>query len=262
MLNKSLIIIAGPCVIESQEHTINMAKALKKLADTYKLDLIFKSSFDKANRMSIASYRGPGIEKGLEILQRVKDTTGLKITSDVHETCQVEKAAKVLDILQVPALLCRQTDLLLECGKSGKPVNVKKGQFLSPRDMGQVVEKIASTGNKNVFITERGTMFGYNNLVVDFRSLIIMRRFAPVIFDCTHSVQLPGANISSSSGEREYAFPLLKAALSVGVDGLFMEVHDNPPEARCDGPNMLTLIEAEAIFRYIRKFQDWDGTHG
>lgn len=258
MHNKPLIIIAGPCVIESEEHAIKMAKVLKELADTYKLDLIFKSSFDKANRMSISSYRGPGIEKGLEILQRVKEEIGLKITSDVHETCQVAKAARVLDILQVPALLCRQTDLLLECGRSGKPVNVKKGQFLSPHDMRQAVEKIASTGNENIFITERGTMFGYNNLVVDFRSLIIMRSFAPVIFDCTHSVQLPGVNIISSSGEREYAFPLLRAALSVGVDGIFMEVHDNPQKALCDGPNMVTLAEAEEMFHHIRKFQNWD----
>lgn len=260
-MNK-LIIIAGPCVIEGEEHTIKMAKVLKELAQTYELDLIFKSSFDKANRTSITSYRGPGIEKGLEILQKVKEETGLKITSDVHETCQVEKAAKVLDILQIPALLCRQTDLLLECGRTGKPINVKKGQFLSPRDMKQAVEKIRSTGNRNIMLIERGTTFGYNNLVVDFRSLIIMRSFAPVIFDCTHSVQLPGANVWSSSGEKEYVFPLLRAALSVGIDGIFMEVHDNPQKALCDGPNMVTLDEAKKIFAYVKKFQDWEMAYG
>jgi 2-dehydro-3-deoxyphosphooctonate aldolase (KDO 8-P synthase) len=258
---KSLIVIAGPCVIESEEHTIKMAKALKELAKTYELNLIFKSSFDKANRSSISSYRGPGIERGLEILQKVKDETNLKIISDVHETYQVKKAAKVLDVLQVPALLCRQTDLLLECGMSGKPINVKKGQFLSPEDMKQVAEKIMSTGNKNIMLTERGTTFGYNNLVVDFRSLIIMKNFAPVIFDCTHSVQLPGAMGTCSSGEKEYVFPLLRAALAVGVDGIFMEVHDDPQKALCDGPNMLNLDEAREAFEYIKKFQDWSRAH-
>lgn len=258
MLNKSLIIIAGPCVIESEEHTIKMAKALKQLAKTYKLNLIFKSSFDKANRTSISSYRGPGIEKGLEILQRVKDETNLEIISDVHETHQVEKAAAVLDILQVPAFLCRQTDLLLECGRSGKPVNIKKGQFASPGDMGKAVEKVRSTGNNNVMLTERGATFGYNNLVVDFRSLVIMRNFAPVIFDCTHSVQLPGAKGGSSSGEKEFVFPLLRAALAIGVDGIFMEVHDEPKKALSDAESMLDLVEAEEIFEYIRRFQDWN----
>ena len=261
-LQKSLIIIAGPCVIESEEHTIKMAKALKEMAKTYELDLIFKSSFDKANRSSISSYRGPGIEKGLGILQKVKDETNLKMISDVHETYQVKIAANVLDVLQVPALLCRQTDLLLECGRSGKPINVKKGQFLSPGDMKQVAEKIMSTGNKNITLTERGTTFGYNNLVVDFRSLIIMRNFAPVIFDCTHSVQLPGAMRTCSSGEKEYVFPLLRAALAVGVDGIFMEVHDDPQKALCDGPNMLNLDEAREIFEYIKKFEDWSRAYG
>ena len=260
-MNK-LTIIAGPCVIESEEHVLKMARALKELAQTYELDLIFKSSYDKANRTSVTSYRGPGLEKGLEILQKVKEETNLKVISDVHETCQVEKAAKVLDILQMPALLCRQTDLLLECGRSARPINVKKGQFVSPRDMKQAVEKIMSTGNKNIMLTERGTVFGYNNLVVDFRSLIIMRSFAPVIFDCTHSVQLPGANVLSSSGEKEYAFPLLRAALSVGIDGIFMEVHDNPEKALCDGPNMVNLEEARKIFAYIKKFQDWEIAYG
>lgn len=255
-LRKNLIIIAGPCVIESEEHTIKMANALKQLANTYELNLIFKSSFDKANRSSISSYRGPGIEKGLEILQKVKDETNLRLISDVHEVYQVKQAAEVLDILQIPALLCRQTDLLLECGRSKKPINVKKGQFLAPQDMKQIVEKVMSTGNKNIMLTERGTTFGYNNLVIDFRSLIIMRKIAPVIFDCTHSVQLPGAKGWCSSGEREYVFPLLRAALAVGVDGIFMELHDKPQNALCDGPNMLNLDEAREVFEYIKKFQD------
>lgn len=256
----SFIVIAGPCVIESEEHAIRMARSLKGLAEEYGLNVIFKASFDKANRSSISSYRGPGLEKGLDILQRVKDETGLQVVSDVHETNQVEKAAKVLDILQVPALLCRQTDLLLACGRSGKPVNVKKGQFVAPDYMKQVVEKIMTTGNKSIMITERGTAFGYNNLVVDYRSLVIMRSIAPTIFDCTHSVQLPTSLDSCSGGEREYIFPLLRAALAVGVDGVFMEVHDEPAKALCDGPNMLNLDETSQIFEYIKKFRDWSTT--
>ena len=256
------IIIAGPCVIESEEHAIRMARYLKELADEYGLNVIFKSSFDKANRSSVSSYRGPGLEKGLEILQRVKEETGLQVTSDVHETNQVEKAAKVLDLLQIPALLCRQTDLLLECGRSGKPVNVKKGQFVAPDYMKQVVEKIMTTGNKSIMITERGTSFGYNNLVVDYRSLVIMRSIAATIFDCSHSVQLPGSLGSCSGGEREYIVPLLKAALAVGVDGVFMEVHDEPVKALCDGPNMLNLDETGQVFQYIKKFRDWSKACG
>lgn len=251
MKKNQVMIIAGPCVIENKNKTVRIAKQLKNLADKYNLDLVFKSSFDKANRSSVKSYRGPGFEKGLEILQSVKDETSLRITSDVHETTQVKKASTVLDIIQIPALLCRQTDLLVEAGKTKKPVNIKKGQYMAPWNMQQAVEKVKSTGNKNVYLTERGTFFGYNNLVVDYRSLIIMRKFAPVIFDCTHSIQLPGAKGTCSHGEKEYAFPLLKAALAIGVDGFFIEVHDDPKKALCDGPNMINLKEAEKVFKYI-----------
>jgi len=260
--DNSFVLIAGPCVIESEEHCLFMAKTLKKLSEKYDLSLVFKSSFDKANRTSISSYRGPGFEEGLRILQKVKDETGLKVISDVHETCQVKKAAEVLDIIQVPALLSRQTDLLVACGKTGKTVNIKKGQFIAPENMGKAIEKVKSTGNDNVYVTERGTSFGYNNLVVDFRSLIIMKQFAPVIFDCTHSVQLPSAAGSCSSGKHEYAFPLLRGALAVGIDGAFMEVHHNPKSALCDGPNMLDLEEADEVFKYITKFLKWKDEHG
>lgn len=260
--DKSFVLIAGPCVIESEEHCLFMAKALKKLAEKYYLNLVFKSSFDKANRTSFSSYRGPGFEEGLKILQKVKDETRLKVISDVHETFQVKKAAEVLDIIQVPALLSRQTDLLVACGKTGRTVNIKKGQFIAPQNMISAVEKVKSTGNEKVYITERGVSFGYNNLVVDFRSFIIMKKFAPVIFDCTHSVQLPSASGTCSSGEREYAFPLLRGALAVGIDGAFMEVHNIPEKALCDGPNMLNLNEADEIFKYISTFLKWKYEYG
>jgi 2-dehydro-3-deoxyphosphooctonate aldolase (KDO 8-P synthase) len=259
---KPFHVIAGPCVIESEEHALFMAKELKKLSVKYGIDLIFKSSFDKANRTSIESYRGPGLEEGLRILQKVKDVTGLPVISDVHETIQVKKAAEVLDVIQVPALLSRQTDLLVACGKTGRTINIKKGQFIAPENMRSAVEKVRSTGNDHVYVTERGTSFGYNNLVVDFRSLLIMKQFAPVIFDCTHSVQLPSASGNCSSGEHEYAFPLLRAALGVGVSGVFMEVHHDPKSALCDGPNMLNLEETDEVFRYITSFLKWKDDHG
>jgi 2-dehydro-3-deoxyphosphooctonate aldolase (KDO 8-P synthase) len=252
-MKNNFLVFAGPCVIESKSHTVKIANALKEMAEKYQINLVFKASFDKANRSSIHSYRGPGLIRGLEILREVQKRCGLKIISDIHEVNQVEKASDVLDFLQIPAFLCRQTDLLVACGKSGKPVNVKKGQFMSPWDMKYVVEKIRSTGNKEIFLTERGSSFGYNNLVVDFRSLIIMKMFGQVIFDCTHSVQLPGKGEGCTTGEKEYIFPLMRGALAVGVDGLFIEVHDNPSSALCDGTNMLDLSEMETIFQYINK---------
>lgn len=260
--DNTFLLMAGPCVIESEDHCLLMAKELKKLSEKYGINLVFKSSFDKANRTSISSYRGPGLEEGLAILQKVKDETGLPVISDVHETSQVKKAAEVLDVIQVPALLSRQTDLLVACGKTGKIVNIKKGQFIAPENMITAVEKVKSTGNENVYVTERGASFGYNNLVVDLRSFLIMRKFAPVIFDCTHSVQLPSAAGFCSSGEHEYAFPLLRGALAVGINGAFMEVHNTPESALCDGPNMLNLSETDKVFEYITTFLKWKDEHG
>jgi 2-dehydro-3-deoxyphosphooctonate aldolase (KDO 8-P synthase) len=219
---------------------------------------VYKSSYDKANRLSVDSYRGPGLVEGLRILRRVKETTGLPVLSDVHDVSEVERAAEVLDVLQVPAFLCRQTDLLLACGRTGKPVNVKKGQFLAPRDMTNLVDKIRSTGNEDVLLTERGTSFGYNNLVVDFRGLPIMRAIGyPVVFDATHSVQLPGGAGNRSGGERQYVAALARAAVAVGIDALFMEMHEDPdrtlPDGRplSDGPNMLRLDDLPRLLEEI-----------
>jgi 2-dehydro-3-deoxyphosphooctonate aldolase (KDO 8-P synthase) len=244
-------IIAGPCVIESRDHCMQMAKEIKKIAEKHNADITFKASFDKANRTSIESYRGPGLKEGLRILQEVKKQTGLPIVTDVHETQQIEPTSKVADIIQIPALLCRQTDLLVEAGKYGKIINIKKGQFMDPYAMEHAVKKAQTGGAKNIYITERGTSFGYNNLVVDFRSLIIMRSFAQTILDITHSVQLPSGAGLSSDGQKQFAMPLMKAGLAVGIDGVFMEVHNNPKEALSDGPNMLTLNEFEEAISYI-----------
>jgi 2-dehydro-3-deoxyphosphooctonate aldolase (KDO 8-P synthase) len=235
-----------------------MAERLRRITGDAKVPFIYKSSYDKANRSSIHSYRGPGLKEGLRILGRVKEATGLPVLSDVHDVSEVEPAAEVLDVLQVPAFLCRQTDLLLACGGTRKPVNVKKGQFLAPRDMGNVVEKIRSTGNEAVLLTERGASFGYNNLVVDFRGLTIMRGFGcPVVFDATHSVQLPGGAGDRSGGERQYVQALARAAVAVGVDALFMEIHEDPdrtmPDGRplSDGPNMLRLDDLPRLLEEI-----------
>lgn len=252
MVKKTPFIIAGPCVIENKETVLRIASYLKKLSKEYGIPVFFKSSFDKANRSSVQSYRGPGIQEGLQILQQVKEQTNLQITTDVHTPSQATTAGAIVDIIQIPAFLCRQTDLLLSAGKTKKPVNIKKGQFMDPANMKHAVEKVKSSGNSQVFLTERGTFFGYNNLVVDFRSLLIMKQFAPVIFDCTHSVQLPGINASCSSGQPEFAFPLLRAAVAVGIDGVFFEVHDNPDSALCDGSNMLNFQQAKQIFEYIK----------
>jgi len=237
-----LALIAGPCVIEDESHLLHAGERLQEICGAATVPLILKASFDKANRSSHRSYRGPGLVEGLRILGRVKAKLGVPILSDVHETAQVFPAAEVLDILQIPAFLCRQTDLLLAAGGTGKPINVKKGQFLAPEDMANVVEKIRSTGNDRILLTERGTTFGYHNLVVDMRALPMLRSFGcPVVFDATHSVQLPGAAGTASSGQREFVAPLARAAVAVGVDALFLEVHPDPDRAPSDGPNMLPL---------------------
>ena len=237
-----LMMIAGPCVIESAEHAGFLAAALKDLSGQLGLPLIFKASYDKANRSSLSSYRGPGLREGMRILGAIKKATGLPVLTDVHDVSQVEEAAAVCDVLQVPAFLCRQTDLLLAVGRSGRAVNVKKGQFISPWDMATVVEKVASTGNERILVTERGTTFGYRNLVVDMRSLAILNQLGfPVIFDATHSVQLPAGEDNRSGGQPEFIEPLARAAAAVGVDGIFVEVHENPAAALSDGANALRL---------------------
>jgi 2-dehydro-3-deoxyphosphooctonate aldolase (KDO 8-P synthase) len=247
-----LVLIAGPCVMENQEHTLMLARTLQEIAGRVGVGLIFKASFDKANRTSVKSYRGPGLLEGLQILQSVKQATGLPILSDIHDVSQVKPAADVLDILQVPAFLSRQTDLLVAAGESGRIVNIKKGQFQAPWDMQNSIEKVASTGNQQILLTERGSCFGYNNLVSDMRSLVIMRQSGyPVVFDATHSVQLPGGTGSASSGQREFIAPLSRAAVATGVDALFWEVHENPNRALCDGPNSLPVEQVEGLLRQL-----------
>ncbi len=248
------IIIAGPCVIEGEGITFEIVKRLKEICDGLGLPLLFKSSYDKANRTSISSYRGPGLDRGLRILADVRAKFDIPVLADVHSITEIKPASEVLDVLQIPAFLCRQTDLILAVSKAGKPVNVKKGQFLAPWDVKNIIDKFTSTGNHNLFITERGTSFGYNNLVVDFRGVPIMRSFGyPVVFDVTHSLQLPGGQGSCSGGQREFAEPLARAAVAVGVDGLFMEVHPEPEKALCDGPNMIELDELKKMLSRIKK---------
>jgi 2-dehydro-3-deoxyphosphooctonate aldolase (KDO 8-P synthase) len=254
-----LALIGGPCAIENEKHALMMAERLQRVTADAGVPFIYKSSYDKANRSSIHSYRGPGLTEGLRILQKVKDETGLAVLSDVHEVTEVAPAAQVLDVLQVPAFLCRQTDLIVACAKSGRPVNVKKGQFVAPRDMINVVEKVRASGSEDLLLTERGTSFGYNNLIVDFRGLPIMRAFGyPVIFDATHSVQLPGGQGDRSGGERQYVQALARAAVAVGVDGLFMEIHEDPDRTLedgrplSDGPNMLRLDDLPRLLDELR----------
>lgn len=237
-----LILISGPCVIEEYETTYAIAAYLKELSQKLDIPFIFKASYDKANRTSINSFRGPGIDKGLKILESIKTRLDIKILSDVHRVSEVDKAAQVLDIIQIPAFLCRQTDLIIAAAKTGKPVNIKKGQFLSPWDMANVVKKVSASGNNQLVLTERGTMLGYNNLVVDFRGIKVMKDFGvPVVFDATHSVQSPGGAGETSGGHREFVPVLAKAAVAAGVDGVFMEVHMDPDKALCDGPNSLKI---------------------
>ena len=248
--NNPLFVIAGPCVIESEDITFHAAGRLKEICARTGLPLLFKSSYDKANRSSLSSYRGPGLEKGLRILSDVRSKFDIPVISDIHSMEEVKPASEVLDVLQIPAFLCRQTDLVLAASKTGKIVNIKKGQFLAPWDMRNVIDKFVSTGNRNLFITERGTSFGYNNLVIDFRGFPVMRSFGyPLIFDVTHSLQLPGSKGKYSGGQREFADPLARAAVSVGIDGLFMEVHPEPDKALCDGPNMINLHEVETLLK-------------
>ena len=251
------ILIAGPCVIESEENVMLIAKNVKGIAERLDLDYYFKASFDKANRTSISSYRGPGIEKGLKILQKVKDTYGLKICTDIHEPWQAEKAAQVADIIQIPAFLCRQTDLLVAAAKTGKIINIKKAQFLAPWDMKNVVKKVEDSGNHNIMLCERGTSFGYNTLVVDMTGIVEMKKFGyPVVMDATHSVQKPGGKGSATGGNREYVEPLAKAAIAAGADALFFEVHPDPDNALSDGPNMVKLDEFEGLLKRVIKV--WD----
>jgi len=250
-------LIAGPCVIESEELVMTVAGRMKEITEKLGIPYTFKASFDKANRTSIRSFRGPGIEKGLEILQRVKDTYGLPICTDIHEPWHAELAAKVCDVIQIPAFLCRQTDLLVAAAKTGKCINIKKAQFLAPWDMKNCVEKIRQSGNDNVMLCERGTTFGYNTLVVDMTGLRVMKEFGvPVIFDATHSVQKPGGNGTSTGGNRQFVEYLAKAAIAVGVDGLFMETHPDPDRALSDGPNMVPLEEMGTLLtKLIRVYE-------
>jgi 2-dehydro-3-deoxyphosphooctonate aldolase (KDO 8-P synthase) len=249
-----LFLIAGPCVIEGEELALRVAERLREIASPLGIPLIFKSSYDKANRTSVRSFRGIGMEEGLKILEKVREKVGIPVLSDVHSPEEARAAAEVLDVLQIPAFLCRQTDLLIAAGETGKAINVKKGQFLAPWEMKNVVEKLESTGNRKVLLTERGTTFGYNNLVSDMRSIPIMKRFGyPVVFDGTHSVQLPGGGGTVSSGQREFVAPLSRAAVAAGCDGLFWEVHPDPDSAPSDGPNMLDLDQAEKLLSEVQR---------
>jgi 2-dehydro-3-deoxyphosphooctonate aldolase (KDO 8-P synthase) len=249
-----LFLIAGPCVIESEAHATMMAERIAEIAAGLSVPLIFKASYDKANRSSVASYRGPGLQEGLRILAAIKKRTGLPILTDVHEVAHVGPAAEVCDVLQIPAFLSRQTDLLIAVGKSGRAANIKKGQFLSPWDIANAAEKVASTGNDKIILTERGSSFGYKNLVVDMRSFPIMRKLGyPVVFDVTHSVQLPGGEGKSSGGQPEFIEPLARAGVGAGVDGIFLEVHDNPATALSDGTNALPLAELRSVLERVGK---------
>ena len=256
-----LFLIAGPCVIESEEHALFMAEVIKGVTRSLNIPFIFTASYDKANRTSIRSFRGPGLEEGLRILKKVKDEVHVPILTDVHEVTDVAKVAEVADILQIPAFLCRQTDLVVAAAMSERAVNVKKGQFVSPWDMRHVVEKCRAAGNDRIFVTERGASFGYNNLVVDMRSLAIMRKFAPVVFDATHSVQLPsaaegdGERPAASGGQPEFIPVLSRAAVAAGVDGIFMEVHDNPKEAKSDGANALESTKLREVLKELLAIQ-------
>jgi 2-dehydro-3-deoxyphosphooctonate aldolase (KDO 8-P synthase) len=249
-----LVLIAGPCVIESEAHAMRMAESIAKIASELNVPYIYKASYDKANRTSLTSFRGPGISEGLRVLRKIKDQFNLPVLSDVHDVAQVAPAAQVCDVLQIPAFLSRQTDLLLAAGRSGRVVNLKKGQFLSPAEMTNSAEKVASTGNHNIVLTERGSSFGYQNLVVDMRTFPIMRKLGyPVVFDVTHSVQLPGGEGKSSGGQPEFIEPLARAGVAAGVDGIFLEVHDNPAAALSDGSNALPLDKLRGLLMRLKE---------
>ena len=254
-----LFLIAGPCVIESEEHALKMAESIAGVARALRLPCIFKASYDKANRTSLKSYRGPGLDEGLRILNKIARTVRVPVLTDVHEAVDVQRVAEIADIIQIPAFLCRQTDLLVAAARSGRAMNIKKGQFVSPWDMRHAVEKCKAAGNQQIFVTERGSSFGYNNLVVDMRSLAIMREFAPVVFDATHSVQLPSAASNGdgavSGGQPEFIPLLARAAVAAGVDGVFLEVHDNPEQALSDGANALHLAHLRTMLQEIMKVQ-------
>jgi 2-dehydro-3-deoxyphosphooctonate aldolase (KDO 8-P synthase) len=250
----ALGVIAGPCVIEGKESALRHASFLKEAADRVGVPFIFKSSYDKANRSSLESYRGPGLEKGIEILAEVREKIGIPVLTDVHEKAEVGPVSQVSDVLQIPAFLCRQTDFVLAVARSGKVINVKKGQFLAPWDMANVIEKVLSTGNDQVMVTERGFSFGYNNLVSDMRSLVVMKKLGwPVVFDATHSLQLPGGLGKASGGQREFIGALARAGVAVGIDALFMEVHEDPDRALSDGPNSLPLREVEGLLKTVKE---------
>lgn len=255
--NLHFVLIAGPCVIENEEHSFFMAKELKRITSENEVSFIFKSSFDKANRSSIKSYRGPGLEKGLKILKKIKDELDIPVVTDIHETSQINKVAEVADIIQIPAFLCRQTDLIVKSARTNKIVNIKKGQFLSPANMKSIVEKAKNYGNDKIMITERGTSFGYNNLVVDFRSFQIMKSFGcPIIYDATHSVQLPGAQEDTSGGDRDFIEKLTKSAIATGVAGIFMEVHNNPEKALCDSACQFKLDKIDSLLKKLKKIDE------
>lgn len=249
--------IGGPCVIEGEDVTLRIARRLADLTSRMAIPFIFKASYDKANRTSVGNFRGPGIDEGLKVLAKVRGELGVPVLTDVHSPQEAAVAAEVVDVLQVPALLSRQTDLLVACGKTGKPVNIKKGQFMAPYQMRYAIGKVESTGNTDILVTERGTSFGYNNLVNDFRAFPIMRDFGyPLVFDATHSVQLPGGAGGASAGERRFVFPLARAAIAVGADAIFMEVHENPEEALCDGPNSVALDDLPAMLDVLKRIRE------
>jgi 2-dehydro-3-deoxyphosphooctonate aldolase (KDO 8-P synthase) len=251
-----LVLIAGPCAIESESHCLEVGRAIKGIAAKLRVPYIFKSSFDKANRMSIESYRGPGIKKGLEVLKKVKQKLKVPILTDIHCSKEINEVARVADIIQIPAFLCRQTDIVVAAARTGKVVNIKKGQFLAPWDILPIIKKIESTGNRQILLTERGASFGYNNLVTDFRALRIMQDFGyPVIYDATHSIQTPGGKGSCSGGERQFVEGLSRAAVAFGCDGLFLEVHQDPDKAPCDGPNMIDLMQLEQLLQQVKKIE-------
>jgi 2-dehydro-3-deoxyphosphooctonate aldolase (KDO 8-P synthase) len=252
-----LVLIAGPCVIETHDSTFEAAAFLKDVTDELQIPFIFKTSYDKANRTSLGSYRGPGFSKGLEIISAIKDKYDIRVISDVHRFHEIGPASQVLDILQVPAFLCRQTDFIIAVSEAGKPVNIKKGQFLAPWNVEHVIEKVVSTGNRQILVTERGTTFGYNNLVVDFRGLAIMQGLGwPVIFDATHSVQLPGGAGKTSGGQREFVPLMARAAAAAGVDGIFIEVHKDPECALCDGPNSVPLESVRPLLKELKAIRE------
>jgi len=255
--DQPLLLIGGPCALESEDLARRVAGKMIEVCDKLGISYVFKASFDKANRTSLSSYRGPGLEEGLETLATIRKELNVPVISDIHDISQVEAAAEVLDIIQIPAFLCRQTDLLVAAAKTGKPVNVKKGQFVSPWDMKNAVDKLRGAGGTKTMLVERGACFGYNNLVVDMRSLPVMRSLGcPVIFDATHSVQLPGGAGGASSGQREFIAPLTRAAVAAGIDGIFMEIHPDPDKALCDGPNSIPLDEVEVLLTRLVRIRE------